>query len=660
MFLQQVSFLVSIGWLTVGFSGIVFAQTQEVDAVIKNINKAVDERGRLLAMEGVFANWYNIQRDTLYKYASEAWHLTKSSSDINLKAKAALALSRSYMQWGWVDSALGYIEPFLAMDTAALPHRTFLELNWHAALAHGGVSRYKDGLELLYRNCRLAEVWNDDAGYAFSANSIGSLLISMQRPKEAKQWIEMAMQMCRTVTDYPYILPAVYTNYGSFWLTQKNYPVSRKYLDSALQKVNERENLSVRAILMRNIAMYHLNQRQMDEAEAAFRKMVEARSKLAEGYSFVEENIEMARFYDENGFPEKAIALCEKNLRSGNLYDTSAGGRVVNNEIKTRLVYYNMLMGLYKKTNQYDKYVQTLEQLVVAKDSFYTYNNAEIIADLQAKYELSEKEKILAQQKIRLWRQNLGLFSVSAFVVLAGTLGAVGFSRYRKRQRRRLEETLAAEKQKAEKEKSEAAEHERRRIAADLHDNLGAYGAALKSNLQQIKKQGMLPVQAAGLMEENVQHMVDELGNTIWVLNAAEQNVTALYDKLKTWTRRLLNSYPEIKCRFEERVDQEILFTPKEALHWLYIMQEAINNAVKHSRGNLILIRLESSDHWKVFVEDNGIGIHQETEPGQGLKSIRERSQKAGWEVDWQMPQTGGTTFTLAGPAFQVASSLHD
>ena len=176
------------------------------------------------------------------------------------------------MQWGWVDSAIGYLEPFLAMDTAALPHRTFLELNWHAALAHGGVSRYKDALELLYRNCRLAEVWNDDAGYVFSANTIGSALMSMQRATEAKQWIEKALNKCRSVTDYPYNLPAVFTNYGSFWLSQKNYPMARTYFDSALQNLNTEENLTVRAILMRNIALCHLNQRQMDGEDGSTKK----------------------------------------------------------------------------------------------------------------------------------------------------------------------------------------------------------------------------------------------------------------------------------------------------------------------------------------------------------------------------------------------------
>jgi signal transduction histidine kinase len=139
------------------------------------------------------------------------------------------------------------------------------------------------------------------------------------------------------------------------------------------------------------------------------------------------------------------------------------------------------------------------------------------------------------------------------------------------------------------------------------------------------------------------------LGNTIWVLNKSDQTLTSLFDKLKTWTGKLLISYPGIKCRFEEQIDCDTKLSPKQSLNWLYILQEAINNAVKHSKGNLILVRLQAGSDWSVLVMDNGSGlVHAET-AGQGLRSMKERYERMGWSGEWVSAHSdGGTKFRLA------------
>jgi signal transduction histidine kinase len=292
-----------------------------------------------------------------------------------------------------------------------------------------------------------------------------------------------------------------------------------------------------------------------------------------------------------------------------------------------------------------------LEWLVAAKDSFYSYNNAEAIADLQAKYELSEKEKSIAQQKVQLLQKNLFLLAGGglSLLVIGGML--YGFFRYRKKQRLRMKAALEEEKRRAKLAQLETAEHERKRIVADLHDNLGAYGAAIKNNLVQLKQQNEPSNMLLRQMEENVRHMVDELGNTIWVLNKSNQTLTTLYDSLKTWTRRLLNNYPNIKCRFEEEIETDLVLTPNQSLQWLYILQEAINNAVKHSGSGQIRIQLQAGPGWKAMVTDEGRGLGSHAGGGQGLNSIRERCAKMGWMAEWITPASGGTTFRVSGSA---------
>ncbi len=626
-----------------------YSQTREAGSLKMLVLRAPDPNQRMAAYIKYFEVWYNVQRDTLYQYAADAYAQARKNGNSIQLASSALALSRSYMHWGWIDSAIGFLQPEVSKGPANIPPRLFLEMNRQLALAHGGGSRYSEALDLLYHNCRFAETNKDMVGFAASANTIVSVLLSMGRLNDVPLWLQRARgALGGTPEPAPHVLAAIFTNFGGYYLAVKKTTLAGTYLDSAMTILDEHENLSIRPILLRHRAKYYLGLHNTEQAGNMLQEMIAARTLIAGSFSFIEEKLEMARFYEQNGFLNEAIKICEDNLMQGDVYDTAKHDIVFNNDIKNRLPYYTMLVDLYKKAGQKEKYTETLEWLVAAKDSFYSHNNAEAIAELQAKYELSEKEKALAQQKIEIWRKNLLLYAGGGLAVLVIGGMLYGFVRYRKKQRRQMEAAMAKEKAKAELAQREATEHERRRIAADLHDNLGAYGAAIKSNLGQIQRQdhpARLPLQQ---IEENVQHMVDELGNTIWVLNALEQNLTALYDKLKTWTGRLMNSYPGIRCRFEENLETDVVLNPKQALNWLYIMQEAINNAVKHSGGSLVTVTLFCRKNWEIIVADNGNGMTAGNEDGHGLKSITGRAERMGWGTMWNPEDTGGTRFCLS------------
>ncbi len=53
-----------------------------------------------------------------------------------------------------------------------------------------------------------------------------------------------------------------------------------------------------------------------------------------------------------------------------------------------------------------------------------------------------------------------------------------------------------------------AEEAERKRIAADLHDNLGSYAAAISSNTKSIKESPNGSTSTIVQLEENAQNMV--------------------------------------------------------------------------------------------------------------------------------------------------------
>ena len=87
--------------------------------------------------------------------------------------------------------------------------------------------------------------------------------------------------------------------------------------------------------------------------------------------------------------------------------------------------------------------------------------------------------------------------------------------------------------------------------------------------------------------------------------------------------------------------------SPQEEIHLLQIIREACQNAINHSHGRRILIKLTATPDKKILlsIEDDGIGI--DTNPEKlnhyGLEIIQERSHQLNGDVRIQARADGGT-----------------
>ncbi len=627
-----------------------FAQTHRMDSLHARIMQQPQHAGRLPLLLNYLAYYPNMQRDSLYQYASEAFHLAANSGNEMQRGEAAIAFANSYLQWGWVDSA-EHILNLVLPDSAKMSSSLFLEINRNLALVYGSTYRNNQALGILYRNCQQAKATTDLYALSSAANSIVSVLLSGGDIKEAQKWMvqaESALPNEPVLKNY-YLKSAVFTNKAGLMLEAGNKNEAIKAIGEARKWLGMEPNLKVSSFLERHYARYLLKVGKMKEAEMAIKKMTGIQQALGSSGVFIDDNLAIARFFHESGYTQEAIAFCEKFLAEGNTYAAvSDSTAVYNNNLKTRLPYYELLSLLYKETGQTTKYTEALEHLVEAKDSFYISNKAEEMAGLQARYELSEKERLLAVKNLDLLRKDILLWG-GAFLAFA-SIGFLifRFARFKKSKQLQMDEVIKNTARQAEIDKQSSMEAERKRIAADLHDNLGAYGAALRNSLhvlKQNKEHGDLLVE----MESHVHHMVDELSNTIWVLNRSEKNIIGLFDKLKTWTGKLLVSYPEIKCRFVEEGEGSIEMSPAQALQWLYILQEAINNAVRHGKAVFIVISLKINGlNWLVSVSDNGTGLPADITYGNGMASMDNRAAKMGWSGQWEKGADGkGTRYIL-------------
>ena len=244
------------------------------------------------------------------------------------------------------------------------------------------------------------------------------------------------------------------------------------------------------------------------------------------------------------------------------------------------------------------------------------------------------------------------------FITIAVVLvaGAVFFSaRYRGArmlERRQAEAAL----HRAGQERLAELEQVRKRIATDLHDDIGSSLTRISLLSEVAQRQGAdaakpestsLPVIAALSRE-----LVDSMSDIVWAINPNKDSLADLTQRMRRFAGDLFAAR-EIDVRFrlpDSERDFRIGANVRREL--LLIFKEAVNNAVRHSgctEAN-IEFRMEAE---RLFLQlsDNGRGFDVTGKSnGHGLASMRERAEGLGGKLEIVSGEGKGTQLSFTIP----------
>ena len=218
---------------------------------------------------------------------------------------------------------------------------------------------------------------------------------------------------------------------------------------------------------------------------------------------------------------------------------------------------------------------------------------------------------------------------------------------------------LADQLDAAERRLLRVREEERRRLRADLHDELGAALAGLtpQTGLASalLDREPGATRRLLGEIESGLQSSVARVRQLVEGLRPAHLDELGLDAAIREQAERLVPAGSPIQVFVHGHTDPGLPAAVELAAY--RIAQEALTNAVRHSGGTRVDIQLEVVEPeyaLSVRVVDDGVGLSSAEPLGFGIQSMRQRAREVGGECTITQAGSCGVAVTATMPLSSV------
>lgn len=194
-------------------------------------------------------------------------------------------------------------------------------------------------------------------------------------------------------------------------------------------------------------------------------------------------------------------------------------------------------------------------------------------------------------------------------------------------------------------------EKERKRIVSDLHDELGPLLSVVKLQVASIETTVNEEIELIDKATGNVDKVLERIRgicNELMPQVLIRKGLIAAIDEFVTE----VNAMSAVHITFTATGD---VFPPNAEIHIYRIIQELLNNALKHSYADKIDIDIaRETEKMVIVIADNGIGFDANSitrdSKGLGLKNMLSRTEVLNGEVFIDAAPGKGSTFTIEIP----------
>lgn len=564
---------------------------------------------------------------------------------------AIIKKSSAFIDRGSYDSAIAICREGLSLcDNTPKGHLRMSALYNYIGASFQFKGEFDSAIQYFYYAAEKAE--HNDSGQLQLMRVYNNISLTFNRTSnndKALVYLEKAEQIAHE-NNWNNLLPAMYLNKARIYKEQKKYKLSEEVFLNALSLCDTTPGVEkasgipkdvIRLMIFTNLGQLNLDQHRTTIA----RKYLEKGLPLSENvnpYYQIPIRLALGKAY----YQLRNFALAKEHVL---LAISKAGAAKINDGLSEGHL---LISRIYKEEGAYKEAYSHLQQAYDLEERIRGVERTEAGRLLEIKYRTAQKDNEIVEKKLSviekdrlLKNKNIWITAISLGLLLLIVFFIIVYKNYQHRQHLQEQKIISIEQGRhieILKATAEGEERERNRIAGNLHDGIGSIISAAKMNfstLRTVESDKAVFEKSMRLLNEAAFELRTTAHNLMPQMLLQEGLVTATRD----FCERVSNS-KLLSIEYQAYGD----FSPQEITFELFvyrIIQELINNIIKHASAQKALVQLSmSNDLLTITVEDNGKGIAPEAlRRGAGLKNLEAKVLMLQGQITFESSPQSGT-----------------
>ncbi len=317
-----------------------------------------------------------------------------------------------------------------------------------------------------------------------------------------------------------------------------------------------------------------------------------------------------------------------------------------------------LLMSIYQGLSTVEERLKNFEAALEARHYYDSYRDSlelttqhQQASELEVKYQNEKKSRELAEKELSLQTEKgksntrliwLSLASLGVLLLLLVIYFRTKIARQK----------LSSLKKDSEVKELQAREDERNRLAADMHDDLGAGLSTIRmiSELAVNKDTEDVKYDIRRISARS-EELVESMRQMIWAMSNNNNSLEDLVVYIRSYTRQFLDDH-QLPVQFDIPDSiQELNVSGPMKRNLFLVVKEVLHNIIKHAAATGVFFVIQIRDGSLILsIRDNGKGIYgsDQNRFGNGLKNMERRMREINGKISIASEQ--GTTIVLEVP----------
>jgi signal transduction histidine kinase len=607
------------------------------------------DSSKVLLLSDLCWEYRAISPDSAILFGLEALQLAKDLLYQKGMAQAYNDLGIIYIDKADYKKAVGYLNESMKIRSELNDKSGMAALYNKLGIIDQKQGRLKEALQNQIEALKMFRELGQEKWIGHTLNNIAIIHQNLGDFEKALEYHKMGLEYRLKLNDLQGEATS-YTNMANLYAKMRDTTLSLTYYGKALDLSRNLKNKELISTTLSNLANIYMARKDYLQATQLFSESLAIREQLGDAKGISSILSRMGAVYTETGrYREASVALNRSLKISKNI-------SVVEEELSA-------LMGLAKLkalTHQLDSAFILMNDYIATRDSVYDQRIKQQIVEVQNKYEnekleqdleLTRKEKEfaevkLSQRKTQIWLLIFVMISLSGAAIFL-------FYLHKKRQQAAVDRDRILQQEARMNAVFQGQEEERRRIAKELHDGIGQTLSAIKLNYNALttNANGSDQLTEFKKLEKMLDSASIEVRSISHQMMPVELEQFGLVPAIESMLELNLAKTP-IRFSFEHN-GFEGRFGTQIELALYRVLQELVNNVIKHSKANLLNVQLlKLANHLVFIVTDNGVGFDVEAQEkkGIGLLNIAGRIDGINGHLHYESIPGNGTTITIRTP----------